>query len=181
MTSFSNSSIRKNIIAHLSPARAAILDHTMHMAHHVLRHEDRTRMGALALAIMFAPALIAGEPLEDAMLCMEPGRSLPPALANMASLNAAMADSDDEGDGQDEGRGDRKAQAAKPAQQPNTLVGVLMTYISQYPGVGGLPGDECECAFASSGSHTPVPWPPVSSQRGAWDLGGGRIAPPVET
>lgn len=50
----------------------------MSTLHAVSKHSAETRMTSLNLAICIAPDLIRGpNPLEDAQLCMEPGRTLP--------------------------------------------------------------------------------------------------------
>lgn len=44
-------------------------------------HEAQTKMAPLALAIVLAPSLINGpDPLADAEMCLQPGKSLPLAL-----------------------------------------------------------------------------------------------------
>ena len=195
-------SIQSYIIPYLTPARAAVLDHTVHIAHHLLPHEPKTRMNARALAIVLAPALISGDPREDAVLCMEPGRTLPASLlSGMDSLNALMVDSDsddpdidtDASDLSSEGISSRVRRSQGPSQPqvsgpaPNTLVGVLETYITYYALIHGTGHGksketaECECGFPNTGAHTPISRPPASPRKGHWHLPGSTLAPPVES
>jgi hypothetical protein len=149
-------------------------------------------MGVRALSIVIAPCLIAGDPREDAFLCMEPGRMLP-ALLGMASLNAAMADSDSDADvdtdASEIGSVRDVKQDAKPKQKSappvppprqNTLVGVLEAYISHYPAFHGSSSPTCDCGFPETGMHTPISRAP-SPRKGHWVLSGAGLAPPVET
>lgn len=70
--------IRTQFLPALSPGRATLLNHVVHIAHHLLSSEPATRMGAHALAITLAPTLINGpDPREDTALCLAPGQALP--------------------------------------------------------------------------------------------------------
>lgn len=152
--------IRTVLLPALSPARAAVLSHAIHVAHHLVPYEQTTRMSSLALAIVLAPAMISGDPREDAAMCLQPGRSLPPGLLGDAIIDA------EEGD--------------------NTLVGLLQTWISDYPAVAGEPVRRCQCRIASgaSGAQTPVPGSPATTSPHRWSMlnpGGGKAAPPLES
>lgn len=128
------------------------------------------------------------------MLCIEPGRAAPP-IPGMASLHAAMADSDSEGseaetegtEGTEEGA-KHSVSNAPPAPAPvvqNTLVGVMQTYITDYLAVNRLnaPGATCGCAMPATGALSPTgaARAPASPRKGAWVLGEPRPAPPIES
>lgn len=70
--------VRDVFLPALSPGRAALLSHTVHVLHGVLAHEERTRMGARGLAITLAPTLLRGPDARiDAALCLPPGQAMP--------------------------------------------------------------------------------------------------------
>jgi len=59
------------------------------------KFETATKMTPLAFAIVLAPALIDGsDPLEDAQLCMEPGRRLPKGLGGNNNTNESKPGGD---------------------------------------------------------------------------------------
>ncbi|KAL1409632.1 hypothetical protein Q8F55_003628 [Vanrija albida] len=122
--------IRTNLIPSLSPARVLVLTHLTHIGHHLLAHEDRTRMGATNLAIVIAPSLINGQdPRVDAALCLEPGKSLPPSL-----MPPDWAESGG----------------------TQTLVGLLQLWISEWPAVAEFTVSKngwCDCAWADAGGQ----------------------------
>jgi hypothetical protein len=100
-------SIRKILLSALSPGTRKVLTDVVSILHQVSKHASETRMTPLNLAICIAPDLIRGpDALEDASLCLEPGKKLPmQMLAGRAG-------------GSDEGKG--------------TLVGVLEIWIRDY-------------------------------------------------
>ena len=58
----------------------------------VAAYESTTKMSPLALAIVTAPVLIRGpEPLEDAALCLPPGKSLPKAMTGETTIGGVGA------------------------------------------------------------------------------------------
>lgn len=122
-------------------------------------------MSARALAIVMAPALIAGDPREDAMMCMEPGRALSAGMAAMMKLSAALADSDDE---------EEQQQQHEDTSKQNTLVGLLETWITEYADPPG-----CNCGMPDTAEQTTRT---VSSPtKTPFNLGSAGIAPPVES
>jgi hypothetical protein len=109
--------LRSDCLPLLSPSQHLLLTYLTHLLHHLAQHEATTRMSPLALAIVIAPSLISGpDPLEDAAMCMKPGRSLPAAM-----LRNSDTTKKERGGGGGGG----------------TIVGVLEMWIRDWPDVSG--------------------------------------------
>ncbi|EIW67888.1 hypothetical protein TREMEDRAFT_44893 [Tremella mesenterica DSM 1558] len=73
--------IHDELLPALSTSERILLSHLVKTLHLFSKYQTATKMSPLALAIVVAPVLIRGpDPLEDAMMCMEPGKSLPVAM-----------------------------------------------------------------------------------------------------
>ncbi|RXK37273.1 hypothetical protein M231_05415 [Tremella mesenterica] len=73
--------IHDELLPALSTSERILLSHLVKTLYLFSKYQLTTKMSPLALAIVVAPVLIRGpDPLEDAMMCMEPGKSLPVAM-----------------------------------------------------------------------------------------------------
>ncbi|WVQ80980.1 hypothetical protein IAT38_003087 [Cryptococcus sp. DSM 104549] len=116
------SDITERFLPALPPSYRDTLAYIIHMLHHLAAFEPATKMSPLNLAIVLAPALIAGpDPLEDAGMCLAQGKKLPGAML------ARRAAAGGEGEGEKEVEGD------------GTVVGVLEMWIWHYPSLASSP------------------------------------------
>ena len=105
--------LHSSFIPALSDAARVILEHVVQIMADLSAFESSTKMSPLALAIVVVPTLINGDdPVEDAEMCLSPGKSLPPGLRKAH-----------EGEDDDAGKG-------------GTLVGVLKMWIEELAGSG---------------------------------------------
>ncbi|KAK8845315.1 hypothetical protein IAR55_006028 [Kwoniella newhampshirensis] len=128
------SDIRTAFLPTLLPAVRLIIEYVVHILHHLSIHEASTKMSPLNLAIVIAPTLISGpDPLEDAEMCLEPGKSLPAAMRQLAGAQ-------------------RKSQSGGNG----TVVGLLEMWIKNRSAVSGRgeEGVECACSWTNERSKS---------------------------
>lgn len=92
-------------------------------------------MSPTALAIVLAPTLISGsDPIEDAEMCMEPGKGLPQGLWALAGRKGGGVDAVMH----DQAGGDRGSRDQKDGGKgTGTLVGVLEVWIREWEWIEG--------------------------------------------
>ena len=83
-----NDRIHSVLVPALSPPAKTILEYVVRIMADLSFYESSTKMSALALAIVVAPTLINGDdPLEDAEMCLSPGKTLPVGLRKVREGN----------------------------------------------------------------------------------------------
>ena len=119
------------MIGTLSRSQSLILTFLTHLLHHLSQYTSYTKMCPLGLSIVLAPTLIKGpNPLEDAALCLEQGKSLPAAMLEMAREQEVQV-----------GPG-------------GTVVGVIDMWVRNWPALSGakkLKGESCGCSWIYGG------------------------------
>nr|XP_031863737.1 uncharacterized protein CI109_000989 [Kwoniella shandongensis]KAA5530809.1 hypothetical protein CI109_000989 [Kwoniella shandongensis] len=116
--------LQSTLIPALSPAVRSVLDYVVRILYDLSKHESVTKMSPFNLAIVIAPCLISGpDPLEDAEMCLAPGKTLPAAMRQLAGGGKKDRDG---GEG--------------------TVVGFLDLWIRNYPAVSGRGEDVEETA-----------------------------------
>lgn len=74
-------SVHQVLIPELPPPAKTILEHIIHVMAELSAYESSTKMSPLALSIVLTPTLInGGDPVEDAEMCLSPGKTLPLGL-----------------------------------------------------------------------------------------------------
>jgi len=87
-TPLTTPSLHSHFLSRLSSGERLVLSYIIDLLHDILRYEPSTKMSSLALAIVLAPTLIKGpDPLEDASLCLEPGKKLPEGMIGSGRFN----------------------------------------------------------------------------------------------
>ncbi|ORY31981.1 hypothetical protein BCR39DRAFT_524925 [Naematelia encephala] len=82
-------SAQDSFLSSLPSSSRHILLHVTSLLHELSSHEPATRMSSLALAIVLAPSLIRStDALDDAELCLEPGKTLPSAMMKTSGREA---------------------------------------------------------------------------------------------
>ncbi|KIR63830.1 hypothetical protein I314_03236 [Cryptococcus bacillisporus CA1873] len=131
------SDIKERLFPHLPPSHILILQYVTYVLHRLTAFEDSTKMNALNLAIVVAPTLISGpDPLDDASMCLAPGKKLP-----LAMLVAAGKASEER----------VKGRGVETSGQ-GTVVGMLEMCIREYHCVSGdLDPERMVCPVSPAG------------------------------
>ncbi|OXG44027.1 hypothetical protein C359_01133 [Cryptococcus neoformans Bt120] len=129
--------IKERLFPRLPPSHIVILHCVIYILHRLTAFKDSTKMNALNLAIVVAPTLISGpDRLEDASMCLEPGKKLP--LAMLVAAGKAPEES-------------IKGKEVEMSGQ-GTVVGMLELWIREYPYVSGdLVPERMVCPVSSAG------------------------------
>lgn len=86
----SHGSLQNTLIPSLSTSQRVILEWLVALMRQTAAHEESTKMSPLALVIVLVPCLIKGEdPISDTRMCLQPGKTLPPALRGNAESSPA--------------------------------------------------------------------------------------------